>query len=286
MPSLVHGDGGGGRRPGATQRRADPRPRPSGSGSSSARSAGSSRPATPPEPGAAVDAAVERLRLMADMRTAASGGARSSRRRRRSSCCSAGRRGRREMVEVTLRRDGPRRHLRPARRRLRPLLGRRRWLVPHFEKMLYDNALLARAYLHGWQARPRALPPRLRADAGLGRSARCARPEGGFYSALDADSEGEEGRFYVWSASGIARGAQGGRLVGDDSRTSADHYGVSRRRRELRGAQHPPRGRGGPSDQERRWTRGRCGRRCYEAARARAPGRACDDKRLASLERP
>ena len=52
------------------------------------------------------------------------------------------------------------------------------WLVPHFEKMLYDNALLARAYLHGWQnARPRALPARLRGDPGLG-AARDARPRG------------------------------------------------------------------------------------------------------------
>ena len=76
------------------------------------------------------------------------------------------------------RRDGARRHLRPARRRLRPLLGRRAWLVPHFEKMLYDNALLARAYLHGWQVlgheRCRA---RLRGDARLG-AARDARARG------------------------------------------------------------------------------------------------------------
>jgi uncharacterized protein YyaL (SSP411 family) len=95
----------------------------------------------------------------------------------------------------------------------------RRWLVPHFEKMLYDNAQLARVYTHAFQLTgadhyrqvvTETLEYLLRAPAAL--------PTGGLASAEDADSEGEEGRFYVWSEDEVLD--VGGRIA-------ADWYGVT-----------------------------------------------------------
>jgi uncharacterized protein YyaL (SSP411 family) len=96
------------------------------------------------------------------------------------------------------------------------------WLVPHFEKMLYDNGLLARSYLHGWQALGHERY-RWVCEETLEWALREMRgPEGGFYSALDADSEGEEGRFYTWTPAEI-RATIGGQLAEE----TIEFYGLS-----------------------------------------------------------
>jgi uncharacterized protein len=95
------------------------------------------------------------------------------------------------------------------------------WTVPHFEKMLYDNALLARAYLRAWQ---------LSGDRLLLRTCRetlefCLRelraPDGSFYCSLDADSEGSEGRYYVWSVAELEA------LLGERAPAAIAYFGAS-----------------------------------------------------------
>ncbi len=95
------------------------------------------------------------------------------------------------------------------------------WLVPHFEKMLYDNALLARVYVHGYQALGHSRW-RQTAERTLDwMLVEMRGEEGGFFSALDADSEGVEGKFYVWTPAEIRE------VLGPDAEAVIDYYGVT-----------------------------------------------------------
>ena len=95
------------------------------------------------------------------------------------------------------------------------------WLVPHFEKMLYDNALLSRLYLHAHQTTGRGMYRRI-AEETLDYILReMTGPEGGFYSATDADSEGEEGKFFVWTPAEIEA------VLGDEAAIFNGFFGVT-----------------------------------------------------------
>lgn len=98
------------------------------------------------------------------------------------------------------------------------------WLAPHFEKMLYDNALLVPAYLEGFQATGNSDYVRVVRETLDYVLAEMTQPEGGFYSTQDADSEGEEGKFFVWSEDEIVE------LLGaEDARIFNEAYDVSAR---------------------------------------------------------
>ncbi len=151
------------------------------------------------------------------------------------------------------------------------------WTVPHFEKMLYDNALLARAYLHGFQ---------LSGDHRLEEICRhtldwalreMRGPEGGFYSALDADSEGVEGRFYVWTLAELSD------ALGEDADVAIVWFGATEQGNFV-DPHHPAPGLNVLEDRGQRpdeATQARIRARLLEV-RARRTRPGLDDKRLTS----
>ncbi|GAB4483206.1 MAG: thioredoxin domain-containing protein [Thermodesulfovibrionales bacterium] len=96
----------------------------------------------------------------------------------------------------------------------------REWLLPHFEKMLYDQALLCIAYLETFQATGNPVYARTARQILAYVARDMTGPEGGFFCAEDADSEGEEGKFYVWSAAEVRE------ILGSDAAVFSLHFGL------------------------------------------------------------
>ncbi|MDR9435869.1 MAG: thioredoxin domain-containing protein [Thiohalophilus sp.] len=97
------------------------------------------------------------------------------------------------------------------------------WMIPHFEKMLYDNGPLLQLYTKAWQALGDSAFKRIALETGEWVIREMQSPEGGYYSTLDADSEGKEGKFYIWTPAQIKS------LLSDDEyAVAAPHYGLDR----------------------------------------------------------
>lgn len=98
----------------------------------------------------------------------------------------------------------------------------RAWLIPHFEKMLYDNALLVGLLADAYKVTAKPIFKRAIEETLAWIAREMTSPEGAFYSALDADSEGEEGKFYVWSAEEVAAACPSA----EDAALFCAYYGV------------------------------------------------------------
>ena len=97
----------------------------------------------------------------------------------------------------------------------------RKWLIPHFEKMLYDNALLVTTYIEAYQLTKKNAYLKVARETLDFILDEMTDKTGGFYSAIDADSEGEEGKFYVWSKKDIDS------ILGDKSETFCEYYNIT-----------------------------------------------------------
>jgi uncharacterized protein YyaL (SSP411 family) len=95
------------------------------------------------------------------------------------------------------------------------------WKVPHFEKMLYDNAQLLQLYAEAYQTDPNPLYQQVVSETVEFLKRELLSPENGFYSALDADSEGEEGKFYVWTKMELEQ------ILGADFVLFSDYYNIN-----------------------------------------------------------
>lgn len=96
------------------------------------------------------------------------------------------------------------------------------WHVPHFEKMLYDNAQLVSLYTHAWQLTKAPLYKEIVYQTLSFVNRELSSSEGGFYSSIDADSQGEEGKFYVWTAAEIDL------ILGSDALLFKNYYNITR----------------------------------------------------------